>query len=98
MTSIGESAYCRSHKHFLEICIDGNACKENAADERWVGITVSGYRFDLSKDITFIDPIICKLLLIICSFLIQVLREAPNPSLSGKQLVLRVHGSKMNEA
>lgn len=40
MTSFDEAAYSKSHKHFLETCIDGNACKENAADERWVGISV----------------------------------------------------------
>lgn len=38
MTFNEDSAYFRSQKLFLETCIDGNACKENAADERWVGI------------------------------------------------------------
>lgn len=35
-----ETAYCRSQRHILGTCIDGNACKENSADERWVGIGV----------------------------------------------------------
>lgn len=37
MTFAEVTACCRSHQYFLETCIDGNACKENAADERWVG-------------------------------------------------------------
>lgn len=38
MTLYEEAAYYTSHRDFLETCIDGNACKENSADERWVGI------------------------------------------------------------
>lgn len=38
MTFNEKSACHKSQKYFLETCIDGNACKENAADERWVGI------------------------------------------------------------
>lgn len=38
MTLYEEAAYRTSHRGFLETCIDGNACKENSADERWVGI------------------------------------------------------------
>lgn len=38
MTLYEERACCKSHKRFLETCIDGNACKENTTDKRWVGI------------------------------------------------------------
>lgn len=38
MTLYEERACCKSRKHYLETCIDGNACKETSADERWVGI------------------------------------------------------------
>lgn len=38
MTFYEETACIKSHKQLLETCIDGNACKENAADERWVRI------------------------------------------------------------
>lgn len=38
MSLYEETACCKSQKRFLETCIDGNACKETSADERWVGI------------------------------------------------------------
>lgn len=34
-------AACRESLRLIPVpCIDGNACKENSADERWVGIGV----------------------------------------------------------
>lgn len=30
-----------SHSHFQETCINGNACKENSTDRRWVDILYS---------------------------------------------------------
>lgn len=38
MTLNEERACCKSRKRSLDTCIDGNACKENTTDKRWVGI------------------------------------------------------------
>lgn len=38
MTPDALEACCQSHTRFLDTCIDGNACEETAADERWVRI------------------------------------------------------------
>lgn len=50
--TFNEARACRkSRKRSLETCIDGNACKENTTDKRWVGILTQphGFRVDFRE-------------------------------------------------
>lgn len=87
-----EKASCKGRRYFLDTCIDGNACKENAANERWVGIrrvrtdVLSGSHLPKfgreSPEFNCFEFVFDVLTFV---FYAQVLREAPDPSLSGKQ-------------